>query len=146
MRKCNLSTTSPFCLFCPFCLVFFYSDNGAFMLARRGLEVASNGPLRDGGVTCWEGGIRVAALARWPGHIAPGKVVDQALWSPDLFVAWRQSTADRFSLPTPLTDLNTAADERDPWLSPDGTRFYFASDRGGGGLQIYEASASRQTR
>jgi arylsulfatase A-like enzyme len=67
--------------------VFFYSDNGAFMLADRGLEVASNAPLRDGGVTCWEGGLRVAALARWPGRIERGGVIDQVLWSPDLFVA-----------------------------------------------------------
>jgi len=64
---------------------------------------------------------------------------------PDVYVAWRASTADRFSLPTPLTDLNTAADERDPWLSPDGTLFYFTSDRGNGVLQIYEATARRQT-
>ena len=63
---------------------------------------------------------------------------------PDMYVAWRASTADRFSLPTPLTDLNTAADERDPWLSPDGTLFYFTSDRGNGVLQIYEATASRR--
>ena len=63
---------------------------------------------------------------------------------PDVYVAWRASTADRFSLPTPLTDLNTAADERDPWLSPDGTLFYFTSDRGNGVLQIYEATASRR--
>ena len=62
---------------------------------------------------------------------------------PDMYVAWRASTADRFSLPTPLTDLNTAADERDPWLSPDGTLFYFTSDRGNGVLQIYEATARR---
>jgi hypothetical protein len=64
---------------------------------------------------------------------------------PDLFVAWRATTADRFSLPTPLTDLNTAADERDPWLSPDGTMFYFTSDREGDVLQIFEVSARRQT-
>ena len=37
---------------------------------------------------------------------------------PDMFVAWRASTTDGFSLPTPLADLNTDADERDPWLSP----------------------------
>lgn len=67
--------------------VFFYSDNGAFMLTRRGLEVASNAPLRDGGVTCWEGGIRVAAMARWPGHIPAGQTIDEPLWSPDLLVA-----------------------------------------------------------
>jgi hypothetical protein len=29
-------------------------------------------------------------------------------------------------------------DDRDPWVSPDGTRMYFASDRGGA-LNIYEA-------
>ena len=67
--------------------VFFFSDNGAFMLERRGLEVASNAPLRDGGVTCWEGGIRVAAIARWPKKIRPGITVNQPLWSPDLFQA-----------------------------------------------------------
>lgn len=67
--------------------VFFYSDNGTFMIPGKGLEVASNGPLREGGVTCWEGGIRVAALARWPGHIPPGSVVHEPLWSLDLLVA-----------------------------------------------------------
>ena len=67
--------------------VFFYSDNGAFMLENRGLEVASNAPLRDGGVTCFEGGLRVAALARWPGHVRAGVTVDVPLWSPDLFAA-----------------------------------------------------------
>ena len=67
--------------------VFFYSDNGAFMLADRGLEVSTNTPLRDGGITCWEGGIRVAAVARWPGRIEPAGVIDEPLWSPDLIVA-----------------------------------------------------------
>lgn len=67
--------------------VFFYSDNGAFRLGRQGLDVGSNFPLRHGGVTCWEGGLRVAALARWPGRIAAGSVIAQPLWSPDLLIA-----------------------------------------------------------
>ncbi|WP_197444179.1 sulfatase-like hydrolase/transferase [Maioricimonas rarisocia] len=67
--------------------VFFMSDNGAFRLGREGLDVGSNEPLRHGGVTCWEGGLRVVAMARWPGHIPPGTVVDQPLWSPDLLIA-----------------------------------------------------------
>ena len=46
--------------------VFFYSDNGAFRLGRD-VDIGSNLPLRSGGVTCWEGGIRVAAIARWNG-------------------------------------------------------------------------------
>ncbi len=66
--------------------VFFMSDNGAFMLGRKGLDVGSNHPLRSGGITCWEGGIRVPAIARWPGKIKQGTVIDQACWSPDLLV------------------------------------------------------------
>ena len=67
--------------------VFFFSDNGAFMLKDKGLEVATNEPLRDGGVTCWEGGLRVAALARWPYKIKANSVIETPLWSPDLFIA-----------------------------------------------------------
>jgi len=67
--------------------VFFYSDNGAFRLNRTGLDVGVNDPLRQGGVTCWEGGLRVAALTRWPGKIEAGSVILQPLWSPDLMIA-----------------------------------------------------------
>jgi len=52
--------------------VFLYSDNGTFMLNRKGLDISTNAPLRSGGVTCWEGGLRVAAFARWPGRIKDG--------------------------------------------------------------------------
>ena len=64
--------------------IFFMSDNGAFRLNRDGLDVGINTPLRSGGVTCWEGGIRVVALAAWDGHIRPGTIVDKPLWSPDI--------------------------------------------------------------
>ena len=39
--------------------VFFMSDNGGFRLGRKGLDIGINDPLRHGGVTCWEGGLRV---------------------------------------------------------------------------------------
>ena len=67
--------------------VFFMSDNGGFRLGREGLDVGLNDPLRHGGVTCWEGGLRVAAMVRWPGKIEAGAVIDEAFWSPDLLVA-----------------------------------------------------------
>lgn len=67
--------------------VFFMSDNGAFRLNRKGLDVGSNEPLRHGGVTCWEGGLRVTAMARWPGRIKPASVIAQPFWSPDLLPA-----------------------------------------------------------
>jgi hypothetical protein len=70
------------------------------------------------------------------GDAGPGG--DAGVASSDLFVAWRRSTSEDFGLAAPLGDLNTAADERDPWLTPDGTTLYFTSDRGGV-LNIYTA-------
>ncbi len=64
-------------------MVFFMSDNGAFRLGREGLDVGVNTPLRHGGVTCWEGGLRVVAMARWPGKIPAGSLVaDPTCWQP----------------------------------------------------------------
>ena len=67
--------------------LFLMSDNGGFRLGRKGLDIGSNEPLRHGGVTCWEGGLRVLAFARWPDQIKAGSVITQPLWSPDLLVA-----------------------------------------------------------
>lgn len=66
-------------------LVIFYSDNGAFMLEGRGLEVASNLPFQNGGVTLWEGGIRVPCIVRWPGMIPAGIICRDPFFSCDFF-------------------------------------------------------------
>jgi Tol biopolymer transport system component len=60
----------------------------------------------------------------------------------DMFVASRRSTDDAFEHFEPLAELNTESDERDPWLSADGRRFFFSSNRGGQ-YAIYEASVER---
>jgi arylsulfatase A-like enzyme len=65
-------------------LVVLISDNGAFMLPGRGREVQSNGSLREGGVTTYEGGVRVPAIIRWPGRIQPGRVCREMVSSLDL--------------------------------------------------------------
>ncbi len=57
----------------------------------------------------------------------------------DLYVSFRRSVREGFELTQPLDDLNTAGDERDPWLTPDGTILYFTSDRDGQ-LVIYTAA------
>ncbi|WP_439482581.1 sulfatase-like hydrolase/transferase [Cyclobacterium plantarum] len=64
--------------------VFFYSDNGAFYPY---LDIQSNAPFNGAGVTLWEGGIHVPAIARWPGKIKANSTISTRLWSPDLFVA-----------------------------------------------------------
>lgn len=65
-------------------IVVVLSDNGAFLLKDRGLEVASNDPLRDGGTGSYEGGVRVPCMVRWPGQINPGTVCREPLVSMDL--------------------------------------------------------------
>lgn len=67
-------------------------------------------------------------------------VAGPAFGAADLFVTSRRTTDDAFGEPVALEDLNTADDERDPWLSPDRTQLYFASDRGGH-YEIYVARA-----
>jgi hypothetical protein len=63
-----------------------------------------------------------------------------ALGAADLYVAVRQSTNEPFRASTPISELNTAAEERDPWLSADGKTLFFVSDRDGR-LSIYQATA-----
>jgi hypothetical protein len=57
----------------------------------------------------------------------------------DLYHATRTSTADNFSEPQPITELNGTSRERDPWLSPDLRYLTFSSNRSGTYL-IYQAS------
>ena len=87
-------------------VVFFSSDNGASggrgnasAAAKAGPPktkakasrfpgrslAGSNGPLRAGKGTTWEGGIRVPLLVRWPGGITPGRVVDAPVSLLDVF-------------------------------------------------------------
>ena len=67
-------------------IVIVLSDNGAFMIPGRGLECASNRPLKGGGTLLYEGGIRVPCVVRWPGRIPAATVCREPLWSPDFLV------------------------------------------------------------
>jgi arylsulfatase A-like enzyme len=58
-------------------LVLFTSDNG-------GERFSQMGPFSQGKRTLWEGGIRVVAVARWPGVIPPGTRSDQVCATFDL--------------------------------------------------------------
>jgi arylsulfatase A-like enzyme len=63
-------------------IVIFTSDNG-------GERFSDRWPFTGMKTELLEGGLRVPALVRWPGHIRPGSVTDQVAismdWAPTLF-------------------------------------------------------------
>ena len=63
-------------------LVLFLSDNGPFL--SYGNHAGSAGPLREGKLTAFEGGVRVPFLARWPGKVPAGRVCDDLVTGLDL--------------------------------------------------------------
>lgn len=62
-------------------LILFSSDNGGPQPGK----VTSNGNLRAGKATLYEGGVRVAACANWEGVIRAGSVVNEPLHIVDLY-------------------------------------------------------------
>jgi hypothetical protein len=55
-----------------------------------------------------------------------------------MYVATRSTASEPFGTPVPVTELNTANDDDDPWLSADGHILLMTSDRSGN-YEIYEA-------
>ena len=84
-------------------LVFFFSDNG-------GIEVfgADNGPYRGGKLETFEGGIRVAAVMRWPGQLPAGQKTDDVVSIMDVFPTF----AEAANVPV---GLEKKADGRSRW-------------------------------
>ncbi len=64
-------------------LVVFTSDNGPWIV--KGVRGGSAGPFRDGKGSTWEGGMRVPALAWWPGRIEAGTTCLAASSTLDVF-------------------------------------------------------------
>lgn len=69
-------------------IVVFTSDNGGFIgqmkIDGKDVPITSNAPLRSGKGTCYEGGLRVPLLVRWPKLSRPG-VADEPVILTDLF-------------------------------------------------------------
>ncbi|MCC6820881.1 MAG: sulfatase [Verrucomicrobia subdivision 3 bacterium] len=63
-------------------LVIFTSDNGPWL--SYGNHAGSALPLREGKGTCWDGGVRVPFIARWPGKIPKGSVCQEPAMTIDI--------------------------------------------------------------
>ena len=66
----------------PHTLVIFTNDNG-------GERLSNNGPAFHQKMTLWEGGVRVPAIMRWPGHIRPHTTTAQVAITPWLLASGR---------------------------------------------------------
>ncbi|TDI40400.1 MAG: arylsulfatase [Acidobacteria bacterium] len=64
-------------------IVIYSTDNGNELMMWPDGGYA---PFRGEKGTTWEGGVRVPALVRWPGHIAPGTALNGIQSHEDLFV------------------------------------------------------------
>jgi N-acyl-D-aspartate/D-glutamate deacylase/arylsulfatase A-like enzyme len=106
-------------------LVVFLSDNGPFL--SYGNHAGTAGPLREGKLTTFEGGVRVPCIMRWTGKIPAGRTCNELAATIDL-------------LPTiaHLTDGNlpeNKIDGMDIWplvagegKSPRDTFYFYAGD------------------
>ncbi|HXI00707.1 MAG TPA: sulfatase [Sphingobacteriaceae bacterium] len=65
-------------------LVFFTSDNGPSVALQHKYAGGSAGLLYEGKKTTYEGGMRVPAIAWWPGKIPPNKISEAIVTAMDL--------------------------------------------------------------
>ena len=87
-------------------LIVWSSDNGGPSPGR----VTSNGPLRAGKGTLYEGGVRVCAFATWDGQIKPGSTVDAPLHMVDWYPTLARLAGASLEQKLPL-------DGRDAWAA-----------------------------
>lgn len=71
-------------------LVIVTSDNGAYHHETPLRFFGSSGKLRGAKRDLYEGGVRVPLIARWPGHIAPGRTSDHVTAGWDHFATFAE--------------------------------------------------------
>lgn len=84
-------------------LIIFTSDNGGL---DNNNNPTNNAPLRSGKGYCYEGGIRVPFLVRWPAAIPPGVVSDAPVSSIDLFPSILEATGTQLPRDRPIDGLS----------------------------------------
>jgi arylsulfatase A-like enzyme len=67
-------------------IIVFTSDHGGET------NITTNGPLREGKSTLYEGGIRVPLIVSWPGKTRPGSVCDSPVTTADFYPTYLEAT------------------------------------------------------
>jgi uncharacterized sulfatase len=100
-------------------LVLFLSDNGGLQHEQSGRVVTSNGPLRGEKGTLYEGGIRIPAVARWPGQIPAASVCNTPAITMDLYPTYVELASAEMPADQPCDGVSLVELLRDP-LAPLG--------------------------
>lgn len=108
-------------------LVIFTSDNGPWLIMDD--AGGSAGLLRDGKGGCWEGGMRVPAIAWMPGRIRPGQVTSELAHTMDLLPTALSMAGVPLPAGLPLDgiDLSSLLFESKPL--PERPFFYYFDDQ-----------------
>ncbi|WP_246109795.1 sulfatase-like hydrolase/transferase [Roseimaritima multifibrata] len=113
-------------------IVVFTSDNGGQVSVG-----ANNGPLRGGKGMMYEGGLRVAAAIRWPGHTQPGTTTTRIGSTIDLLPTLCEAT--QTTIPDDIDGVSLLPLLSDPNADWPQREVYYVRREGGlafGGLTI----------
>jgi arylsulfatase len=107
-------------------LVIFCSDNGPFL--SYGNHAGSSGPLREGKLTTFEGGVRVPCIMRMPGQIPAGRTANDLFSTLDLLPTFAKLAGSQLS--------SNKIDGEDRWpliagqpsAKPRESFYYYAGD------------------
>lgn len=87
-------------------LILFLSDNGGLEHEQSGRVVTSNKPLRGEKGTLYEGGVRIPAIARWPGTVPKGSECGTPLITMDFYPTVLELTGAAAPTGQPLDGLS----------------------------------------
>lgn len=108
-------------------LVLFLSDNGPFL--SYGTHAGRAGPLREGKLTTFEGGVRTPTIARWPGQVAAKRVCAEPLMTIDLLPTLCKLTgAELPKLPIDGKDIGPVLFDQPNAKGPHEAYFFYAGD------------------
>ncbi len=106
-------------------IVLFFSDNGGATYASGG---ADNSPLRGGKGDAFEGGIRVVAVARWPGQLPAGGKASSIISVMDVLPTLMAAADIEINTHYPLDGKNMLTAMREGTYIPRDDYLFFISE------------------
>jgi uncharacterized sulfatase len=106
-------------------LILFLSDNGGLEHEQNGRVVTSNRPLRGEKGTLYEGGIRVPAIARWPGTVPAISVCDTPATTIDIYPTLLELASAKAPANQPQDGVSLASTLKNPAATPEREALYW---------------------